>query len=197
METLIIIDWDDTLFPTSWVIKNNINTSDTKYFKKLDVAVHKLLSTLLESSKVIIVTNAMKKWITISGKTIPNSYALIKNSINIISARDIYQSKHPNKNSMWKKLVFKRLTGEHYRKYINNKNKMQNILSIGDADHEYKALINLHDNCLPRILKTIRLMSNPSYDAIIDQLLVLHKSLNKYVKNKKNMDLYFYPNIDT
>ena len=197
METLIIIDWDDTLFPTSWSLKNNINMAESNYFSRLDITIHKLLSKLLENSKVIIVTNAMKKWITMSGKTIPNSYELIKDNINIVSARDIYQKKHPSKNSMWKKLVFKRLIDDHFKKHIRNKNKVQNILSLGDAEHEYKATINLYDNCMPRLLKTIRFMSNPSFDGIIDQLEILDKSLDKFVKNKRNMDLYFYPNLET
>ena len=26
--TLIIIDWDDTMFPTSWLSRNNVNVND-------------------------------------------------------------------------------------------------------------------------------------------------------------------------
>ena len=31
--TLVIFDWDDTLFPTSWTVKNNINLSDDTTIK--------------------------------------------------------------------------------------------------------------------------------------------------------------------
>ena len=36
-KTLIILDWDDTLFPTSWVLENKIDLTDpairAKYYK--------------------------------------------------------------------------------------------------------------------------------------------------------------------
>ena len=41
--TVIVLDWDDTLFPTSWVINNKIDLTDPnnriiyyKFFNKLD-----------------------------------------------------------------------------------------------------------------------------------------------------------------
>ena len=46
--TLIILDWDDTLFPTNWVMKrkiNLLNTSEryqyTDYFQELDRVLFK------------------------------------------------------------------------------------------------------------------------------------------------------------
>lgn len=195
--TLIILDWDDTLFPTSWLVKNSINLSDQNmqnkylvFFSKLDVILYKLLTNLLKHGKVIIVTNAMKKWVYASSKILPSTHDLIQENIKVISARDLHQHNYPNDNFLWKKLVFKQLSVE----YFNNKNNyIQNIVSVGDAEYEYMALISLHDSCLPvtRFLKSIRFLSMPSYDTIIDQLEVLNKSVSKFAKNKKNMDLNF------
>ena len=60
--TLIILDWDDTLFPTSWVNKNNIeilNNTDVlykKYFKNIDISLLKLFKILSQCGDIIIIT---------------------------------------------------------------------------------------------------------------------------------------------
>lgn len=68
--TLIIFDWDDTLFPTYWLISTGINMRSLDdirkylvYFKELDTIVSKLLYEALRLGKVIIVTNASIDWI--------------------------------------------------------------------------------------------------------------------------------------
>ena len=68
--TLIIFDWDDTLFPTYWLVSTGINMRSIDdirkylvYFKELDTIVSKLLYEALRLGKVIIVTNASIDWI--------------------------------------------------------------------------------------------------------------------------------------
>mgnify|MGYP003704592463 CR=1 FL=1 len=56
--TLFILDWDDTLFPTSWFIHNNINLHNSymrnlyiSYFIELDNVLYKLLKKLIKPLK--------------------------------------------------------------------------------------------------------------------------------------------------
>ena len=84
-KTLIILDWDDTLFPTSWATKNDIDLTDpdtqNKYivsFSKLDLLLHKLLTNFLNCGTVIIVTNATLGWVLISSNILPSTQELIK-----------------------------------------------------------------------------------------------------------------------
>ena len=202
-KTLILLDWDDTLFPTSWVVKKNIDLTNpdvqNKYivfFAKLDLLLHKLLSNLINYGKVVIVTNAINKWVYISSSIIPNTHRLIKNKISVISARDIHQYDHPGDGYMWKKLIFKQLVTDYYSDYHKDyPTDYQNIISIGDADYEFKALINLYIKPKTtkgkRHLKSIRFMSKPSYDTLIDQLEVLNNSINKIIDTNNHMDLVF------
>ena len=67
-ETLIILDWDDTLFPTSWLYQNKIDLSDSHIrneyqtlFAELDNILYSLLIKLINLGKVVIVTNASSK----------------------------------------------------------------------------------------------------------------------------------------
>jgi hypothetical protein len=194
--TLIILDWDDTLFPTTWANKNNININNIppnikKNYKEYDVLLFKLLSRLLSYGKVVIITNASLTWIHISAKIFPKTYSLILKHIEIISARDMYQSKFPSDMYKWKKLAFCNEVGD----FFNNKYNTHNIISIGDADYEYKALVDLYSTCNikqnKQYLKAVKLVHAPSLDKLIDQLNVLHESAQNICTSLRHLDLNF------
>ena len=191
-DTLIIVDWDDTLFPTSWSVKNNINLNDMEvrnrylvYFSELDRILYKLLNKLLDYGDVSIVTNALPKWITISSDVLPNTKYLLKR-IKIISARQLYQPTHPQMMD-WKKEVFKsEISAEVVKKeYLN-------IISIGDAEYEYNALIELNKtNTNKKILKAVKLMGTPTHETLLDQLEVLTKAAPNLCLSNYHLDLQF------
>jgi hypothetical protein len=71
---------------------------------------------------------------------------------------------------------------------------MDHIISIGDAEYEFMALLDLinHVNIKHKgYLKSIRLVKSPSFDTIVDQLYVLNESINKICIQDKHMDLKF------
>jgi hypothetical protein len=193
-KTLIILDWDDTLFPTSWVVKKNINLNDSEtinkykmYFSELDNILYELLINFLKCGKVVIVTNAMTKWVLLSYNVLPNTKNLIKKNIEIISARDICQDKMSGQMDKWKKLIFKQLVSKYF---INSSS--EKIVSIGDANYEFNALVDLHDGFKKkRFLKAIKFMDSPSYESLLDQLEVLNSCVNNICTSDKHMDLKF------
>ena len=84
--TLIILDWDDTLFPTTWVTSNDINIKNVTsinsktiidFFSKIDIELEHLLKTLLNCGHVAIITNAMLNWINISSGILPRTSKLL------------------------------------------------------------------------------------------------------------------------
>jgi len=195
MKTLIILDWDDTLFPTSWIINKGIDLTDidiqNKYivfFSKLDMIIHKLIFNMIKYGKVVIVTNAMTKWVDISSNVLPNTSTLIQKHVKVISAKDLYIKKYPQKVMLWKKLIFHRLIHEYFR-YSKS---YQNIISIGDANYEYNALVSLYDkNNDSRYLKSIKFINKPTFDKLVDQLEILYRSISNVVKKKDQVDLVF------
>jgi hypothetical protein len=195
--TLTLFDWDDTLFPTTWLIQNNIDLLDkvmqNKYivmFSRLDNLLHRLLLSFSNNAKIIIVTNATSKWIDIALDMLPNTKQLIKKKrIPIISARDHYQDKYPNNIDMWKQLMFKTITSNYFKSH-----KLQNIISIGDAEYEFKALVDLYNEhavVKNKLLKTVKFVKEPTFELLIDQLEVLGKCHFKIINDKKHMDLQF------
>jgi len=195
-KTLTILDWDDTLFPTSWIVKNNINLNDNKmqnqyivFFSRLDTLLYQLLLKLMKYGQIIIVTNAVTKWVMISSAMLPNTQKILKNKILILSARDAYQEKYPDAMHVWKKKVFEQIVAEYFAN-----NKLQNIISVGDAEHEFNAttdLYNEHSVIKNRLLKTVRFMKDPSFDELIDQIEVLNNCADKILMSPKHLDLKF------
>ena len=69
-KSLIILDWDNTLFPTTFVNTNKINlttnSSKTKLlsvFAELDNLLYKLFQKILNLADLMIITNASLSWI--------------------------------------------------------------------------------------------------------------------------------------
>lgn len=174
MKNIVIIDWDDTLFPTSNPPKS------TKSYKLLDNTLHSLLTTILSYAKVYIVTNATTKWISISSSSIPKTRKLIKTSIPVISGRDRYKKQNIN---LWKKIIFNNIIKS------NNSSNL-NIVSIGDADYEYQALIYSYRTFHNNYYKHIRFMKY-SFNVLIEQLVILKRNIPSIINHHGHMDTMF------
>jgi hypothetical protein len=193
-KSIIILDWDDTLFPTHWVMKNGINLANENernnyvpYFINLDKVLSHFLFNISQTNKIIIITNALPEWIKISSIILPQTNKLLKN-IKIVSARGKYQLVSSNPMD-WKEMAFK----NEISKEISN-NNILNVISVGDAEYEYKALISLfHFNVKNKnkILKSVKFMKNPNQDVLIDQIQVLDNAINEIIDMDKHLDLKF------
>jgi hypothetical protein len=189
--SLIILDWDDTLFPTNWVVKNDINlaTSNSRdqyliYFQELDRILYKFLTKVLKLGKVIIVTNALPDWIALSSVVLPHTFKILQ-KIEVISARGLYRDKSPNTMD-WKMMAFRDIIDREFQNP-----SLMNVISIGDAEYEYQALISLNDvkRKNKKYLKSVRFMKAPSHDILIDQLGVLKNAIPRIWDRESHLDL--------
>jgi len=190
--TLIILDWDDTLFPTSWTVGLNIDLINPlmrkKYiqnFHELDIRLTSLLTGLNNYGTIVIITNAMPEWIELSSSVLPQTMKILQH-IEIISAREMYQS--TVNMTEWKKLAFKHLITKHA-----DRKRYNNLLSIGDADYEHKALIGLYDmDIIPnKYMKSIKFVRSPEYSVLLDELSQIEKNLKYICKSTRHLDLEF------
>ena len=192
-KTLFILDWDDTLFPTNWVMRNNINliTSSTRdqyviYFQELDRALSRLLRNTMNLGKVIIVTNALPDWINMSSVVLPQTYNLLT-KVKVISARGVYKEKSPVMMD-WKIMAFRDIIDEEFANL-----SLMNVISVGDAEYEYQALIALNKQKIgtTKYLKSIRFMKDPTHDILVDQLGVLNDAISEIWNKSEHLDLKF------
>jgi len=201
-KTLIIIDWDDTLFPTTWIGEHKINVGGKlltgrlrNFFSKLDILLYRLLENLSKCGKIVIVTNAAKRWVYMSVVWLPLTQKLLNNRIAVISARDTYKPTYPNDMYMWKRLVYKNLMTAHLMKNVH----LNHVWSIGDAEYEYRALVELDghklfkDRNFKHMLKAVKLIRYPSLELLLDQLILLNRAVPQICNSRRHMDLVFKP----
>ena len=199
---IFILDFDDTLYPTSWIHENTIKQYENYklYFLELDNSILNLLKKINVIGYVYIVTNATYRWINISLQNLPYTKKFIdENNIEIISARQQFENTNITNNE-WKKYVFKNIV-DSKQLYMKN-NEYLNIISFGDANYEYYALINLNEylndlNCYKFFLKNIKFIGDPSFKNIVEQIEFIQTIIVNVTNNLSHVDLIMKPNENT
>jgi hypothetical protein len=196
IKTLIIFDWDDTLFPTSWLSSNYINlnsqsdcTLHASTFAKLDNKIYSLLNFCLKYGEVLIITNALLSWVYLSSTVLPKTFNIMR-YVKLISARQ-QASEISSSINNWKIITF---TKEYNLRQSDYSDVVYNIISIGDAEYEYNALVNLHKLSKKNLLKSVKLCDNPSLDTVHEQIELLKKNIHKLVTEKRHIDWKFANN---
>jgi hypothetical protein len=181
--TLILLDWDDTLFPTTWFKESKKCYSK---LRELDAKLSELLGTLCNYGKVVVVTNASIAWFreTVSSLGITKGYFDSKKEgkIEVISARDRH-GRHCLDRSEWKRRVFQRaiLSGT-----------FSSVISIGDSRNELDALENISIETKRNIaFKYIRFISDPDFAILIDQLQVLASMFSTFCSARSDINMRF------
>ena len=184
--TIFIFDWDDTLFFTTHINPSENNTffyesqAEKKFMNRIEFYVSEILNKALDKGEVFIITNSGDGWVHACAKFYyPNLLPLLK-KINIISARDSYQSEFPNDPTTWKIKAFNDLK----KRFNFEKCIVSNIICIGDNNCEIIAAQKLgqeFDNCL---VKTIKFREKPNLKDLIRQIILI---------NKQILTVYNYP----
>lgn len=180
-----ILDWDDTLFPTSWVCEKNLaereptpeEWSEIQHFEN---SVLGFLSTVKQNSdEVHIVTNAKEGWIEISGQRfMPRVHAL---DLPRVSAQTKYNFLPP---IGWKFAAF----GD----VLRNK-KVTLVCSIGDSLSERRALVQnvryLSGSSGIVWGKSIKLIEKPNIAQLAKQLHLVEDALPRMFQKDEHEDL--------
>ena len=202
-KTLIIFDFDDTLFCTKYFdtfsipykdIFNNmisleeINPGLVIELKQLENTILQLFNNLQKKYVIIIISNAEIKWInncmTYFFEQL-NEY-INENKIKIYSAKNIF-SKLIKDKSKWKIKCFKKAIKELYKDDINID---LNVISIGDGIEEKEAVFNLTKNIeFNKKIKPkyIKMISFPSVSSIILQLKYLNDNINDIILSNQSI----------
>ncbi|EEQ97220.1 apicomplexan-conserved protein, putative [Perkinsus marinus ATCC 50983] len=148
-DTLIIFDWDDTIFPTryltvQWGLRVDGPSPPPALMAALNdyaVLVKDTLLTALEFGTVIIVTNAEAGWIPLTcAKFLPSLLPTL-NNIHHISARTTYEPQGFASAFEWKDQSFKQAISEHFSSSpVTGRRRC--VISLGDSAHERLAVIN-------------------------------------------------------
>ena len=187
----IIFDWDDTLFPSTWV-KNQGYGYDfimTKEIKEkmddLGKVVIRVLTLARTLGDVIIVTNAIDKWVEDSTSRYFNEVSDIISTIPIISARNKYQNIFPTDYITWKSLIF--------LDRLDKNPHIEKLISIGDSNIEKNAAKQSVLLCDSKVeCKTIKFIEQPTIILLKKQLIQLEGKLEEFINDKTILDFYMH-----
>lgn len=101
-QTIILLDWDDTLCPSTWIRGNRGALSFfkpapqiDKYqvpLRKLEANCEALLRSAMTLGTVIIVTNAMEPWVETSSRHFLPGLLPLVHELPVIYARSVYET---------------------------------------------------------------------------------------------------------
>jgi len=191
--TLIILDWDDTILPTTFLALRGYRVDgpdpDEALAAELEVYAQQaelLLSSLNSlSSRVLIVTNAEHGWIELTCKKfLPRLEAMVS-AMDKTSARSAFEPQGVTNPFDWKKHAFASIVRAQRR---------HNILSVGDSCHERTAILwawqSLGD---PRaVVKSLKLLERPDLVCLGLQLSLTRELLQRFVKHPGHLDLFVF-----
>ena len=203
-KNIFIIDWDDTLFPSNWVVSNKIDLTNeyiiTKYklyFLELDKIINDFLVKLQYHGIVYIVTNATIRWIASCLHLLPKTKKLvIEKKVTIISARDTYSNKSESPYD-WKTFTFQDVIYTFIKNTGSiNKDIRVNIFSLGDANYEYVALMhvdkylkNNNNNSFRYYLKNIRFIEKPDFNVVVNQIKKVDNNIFDLIQIRNYIDI--------
>ncbi len=184
--SIIIFDWDDTLFCTSYIFPNNkfrkLSNKDLEELKQLQQCVLKILNYFKEKGDLFIITNANPDWIHFSAKTFfPQVDEILKKKIRVVSARQEFENEFPGDQRQWKISAFQKI------KNLYSTDKLTNIMSFGDSEYELEAAYKLGAFFKEVFIKTIKFKKEPLLSELIKQQKLIIKSKEEIESSSKNL----------
>jgi len=202
-ETLILLDWDDTLCPTyccsKLLQKATLSATEEEALCRHQEAVIKFLKAAREHGHVTIVTMAMKSWVTASAaKLMPKLPDVLKElQIDVVSARESLAqrlrrsafSDDRDPAQFIKMKAMDQVIKQFYKpdsRLSTQARSWKNIVSIGDSSAERLALQDLVFRRMQRShhgvwkecrCKTILLLENPTLDKLTKEMRMMQAAL--------------------
>ena len=186
---LSIFDWDDTLFPTSFLVQEDIINDENlpeeymDIISVLDKAIVNVINFAINKGDVYIITNSSIGWVEFStNKYYPNLKKYL-DKIHIISARNEYENAYPGEVKLWKDKTF-----------LNLKDKINlkiptNIICFGDSIVELEAGKKLASKINNSFIKTIKFKEKPDLQYMIKEINLINNRLDYIYSTARNLSI--------
>lgn len=216
-ETLIVFDWDDTLYPTTFedqraknehAVATERKEAGNPNYEGYIRSLKDILRIAANTGAVRILTMAAKGWVqTCLQRTCPEILELFKElDIKVIEARVIASTRHIREacadgrdpSHYLKSLAIKRLVREFYQQGTSR--SWKNIISVGDSHAERLALqdVVFRHQQRDRLgrwkdcrCKTVKLQDEPALEDIVIQLRVVRQWLPTLAHHDGDIDMDF------
>ena len=186
---LSIFDWDDTLFPTSFFVQEDIIDDENLPEEYVDIisileeAIIKIINFVLNKGDVYIITNSSIGWVEFStNKFYPNLKKYL-DKIHIISARNEYENAYPGEMKLWKDKTFLSLKDKINLKIPTN------IICFGDSYTELEAGKKLASKMNNSFIKTIKFKEKPDPEYMIKEINLINNRLDYIYSTARNLSI--------
>mmetsp|Transcript_12218 Transcript_12218/g.36298 ORF Transcript_12218/g.36298 Transcript_12218/m.36298 type:complete len:285 (+) Transcript_12218:66-920(+) len=197
-ETVLILDWDDTVLPSTWVNRQGLRLdegSQVSAWQRQQLAevaevAAKTIRIAKQYGTVVLVTNAERGWIELScQKFMPTLVPSLEN-LKVVSARTTYESAECPAPVDWKIHAFDNETRRLYGwDTMVDPDQRKNMLSMGDGVHEREALLQV-SSVLPNCRsKSLKFVERPDIAQISKQLSLVTSCFDRIVHHDGNLDL--------
>lgn len=194
IESVIMFDFDDTLFPTSYLFRYNY---DFKLFdKSIEQAVFNILTKAVETkASVYIITNAGYDWVDYCLRSMmPRIKEMeLKGDIKVLSAVDIIKKTNIDDPTINIVIDSKRLVVEQLIAMLN-KNKQYQLLSFGDGEPEVIACKSIQKKFKNVRVKITRFSERPSSNDLLGQLRSIFRYFDNLFETQEELDLFTIKN---
>jgi len=202
-ETLILFDWDDTLCPTSAMLRGVSFPSAEELGLVSREADSVLVAALKLADRVLIVTNSKEGWVEATCTAwMPTLFPTLK-LCEIVSARAEWEPHGFTSPLDWKKMAFSEIIGRFCVGTVNE--TWKNVISVGDAAYEREALLAVMGSGPMNKLglcraKVVKFDDQPSTRRLSKQLRLVSLGLGQLVQHEGDLDLKldsvgFLPNV--
>jgi len=201
-KVLLLIDWDDTILPTSWLLQQGLigadgsietlkmSSQEQTLLHELESKVTQALWTAMGHGRVVIVTNAAEGWVQTSCSAFMPSLCHVLDQLDVISARSVYECSEDACPFSWKRLAFADVLEAAFE---DPSNSQQHVISIGDSMYEHAALAAMQEKSSSHYSKSLKLMEGPIIEDLIEQHSVLNESFEFVVSHEGHLDLELMP----
>lgn len=163
--TLIVLDWDDTLLCTSFLLSQNLNSRTiTQRLACVARAAIELLILAKSLGETVIITNAVDSWVEQSAKDYLPSVLPFLADLEVISARQRYEMYFPDQVAKWKAETFLEVQKRRSSESITN------FISIGDSSFERDAALRIGDLFPQAVIKIIKFKEDPTPEELAKEL---------------------------
>jgi len=201
-DTLLILDWDDTLLPTAWCNMQGLRPEPgvhSTIVERAALSAEKLLSNAKAlGADVVVITNAEQGWVEQTIRYLMPGLSDAMEMIQVVSARTEFEHHVGPDPTRWKCAAFKR----HIDSWLRSRRQWSDIskkelpvphvMSIGDSLHERDAIHEAieeisHMNTF--VAKSLKFLERPTIDQIVRQHELLLKKLEALLMHPHYFDL--------
>ena len=208
--TVVILDWDDTLCPSSWLDQHELvprihaDQLDASLplplmneLYKVSCKVNELLMKATSYGPVFIVTAAERGWVEMSSELfLPDvARALQHDDVHIISARTWYETHYGLYGTAqdWKNEVVSIIAAECFTNgaasRMNPIDGQFHLISIGDSMVERDACHAAADNTPFTLAKTLKFIAKPTVDELVQQVEVALNAFDHLCNADSTLDV--------